>query len=269
MKSNDDISVQGIGTFLQRKDFANRMTVHETLESTNKTAKELAVSGAAHGTAVIADSQSAGKGRLGRSFHSPSKCGIYMSLILDIGEIGKGASQLITPFTAVCVCNAIESISDKKPQIKWVNDVLLGQKKICGILAEGVTDKESGQITWIVIGIGINFCTPPSGFPEKLRHIAGSVFENETPPITRNRLIAEIINKMMTQNGRFDEREILKKYRERLMILNKRIIISGQGISDSYEATAIDINEGGHLLVKRDDGEIETLIAGDISVKPI
>ena len=270
MKNTDNtLSPQGIEVNLQNEEFSDKIIVHETLGSTNNAAKDLIKARsesegvALHGTVIITDSQSAGKGRLGRSFHSPPGHGIYMSIILRTKELGDIPTSLITPLAAVIVCEAIESLTDEKPQIKWVNDILLGQKKICGILTESVT--ENGQIKWVVIGIGINFTTAPTDFPPELRDIAGSLFENEPPQITRNRLIAEVLNRLVAKGAMFEKHEILMQYKRRLMILDKRITVSGHGNETSYEGTAIDIDDSGHLIIKKANGEISTLIAGDVS----
>jgi BirA family biotin operon repressor/biotin-[acetyl-CoA-carboxylase] ligase len=292
MKNTDNtLSPQAIEVHLQNKEFSDKIIVYETLGSTNNAAKDLIKARsesegvALHGTVIITDSQSAGKGRLGRSFHSPPGHGIYMSIILRDKELGDIPTSLITPLAAVIVCEAIERLTDKKPQIKWVNDILLRQKKVCGILTEGVT--ESGQIKWVVIGIGINFTTATTDFPQELRDIAGSLFENEPPlplshtkgvpstdgegcpQITRNRLIAEVLNRLAAKGATFDKNELLMQYKKRLMILDKRITVSGHVNEAPYEGTAIDIDESGHLIIKKDSGEISTLIAGDVSTSVI
>jgi BirA family biotin operon repressor/biotin-[acetyl-CoA-carboxylase] ligase len=169
----------------------------------------------------------------------------------------------VTSFAAVNVCEAIEAVSEKVPQIKWVNDIFLDGKKICGILTEAVTDYESSNVQWIVVGIGINFSTPTDDFPDDLREIAGAVFSDNNPPTTRNHLISEVINRMMAGENRCGE--MLAEYKKRLMMLDKRIIVTGA--KQPYEAVAIDIDDVGHLIVKKDDGQIITLSAGEISIR--
>jgi len=198
-EDNDILSVEGMLPYLSQEKISERIFIYDCLESTNKTAKEMAISEAEHGTVVIADSQTAGKGRYGRSFHSPPNHGLYMSLIIKPNQYRFSTPTLITAFSAVTVCEAIEAISDKRPKIKWVNDIFLNGKKICGISAEAITDFESGNTQWIVVGIGVNYSTLATDFPEELRHIAGSVFGLDTPPTTRNHLAAEILNRFLTQ----------------------------------------------------------------------
>jgi len=264
-EDNDIISIQGILPYLSNKDFSEKIFVYDSLESTNKNAKEMAISGAEHGSVIIADNQTAGRGRYDRKFFSPPGHGIYMSLIIHPSRMWFETPTLLTIFAAVSVCEAIESITDKKPQVKWVNDIFLERKKICGILTEAVLDLESGNIQWIVIGIGLNFSTPSTNFPEELQKIAGSVFADENPTTTRNQLIAEIVNRMILPEKRCSEKRIIEKYRQRLMMIGKKVTVSGLG--EPYEAIALDIDELGGLVVKKDSGEITSLSAGEISVR--
>jgi BirA family biotin operon repressor/biotin-[acetyl-CoA-carboxylase] ligase len=264
-EDNDILSVEGMLPYVSRENISEKVFVYDRLESTNKTAKEMAVSGAEHGTVIIADCQTAGKGRYGRAFHSPPGHGLYMSLILQPMQYCFHTPTLITAFSAVSVCEAIEAISRKTPKIKWVNDIFLDGKKICGILTEGVTDFESGNIQWIVVGIGVNYSTPAMGFPEDLRHIAGSVFGTDAPPATRNRLAAEIVNRIVTQENQPDEKIMLEKYKQRMFMLGKNVLVTGA--AGTYEATAVDIDNAGHLVVKNAAGEFVSLSAGEIRIR--
>jgi BirA family biotin operon repressor/biotin-[acetyl-CoA-carboxylase] ligase len=260
---NDILSVQGMRPFLSEKETAGKITIYPSLESTNKTAKELAISGGEHGTVIMADCQTAGKGRYGRDFFSPPGHGIYMSFILRPSRRNWIiAPTLVTSYAAVSVCEAIETTTGKKPRIKWVNDVFLNGKKICGILTEGVTDLESGNMQWMVAGIGINFQTPDTGFPEDIKHTAGSVFSGAKPTITRNRLAAEITNRMLVFEDRWEDKPIFPEYKKRLMMLGEKVIVTG--LNKPFEATAIDIDDTGRLMVKKEDGEILSLASGEI-----
>jgi len=268
-EDNDILSIAGMLPFLLKEEFATKIHVYDSLETTNKTAKEMAISGAEHGTIIIADSQTAGRGRYDRKFHSPPGHGIYMSFVLRTTKFWFDTPTLVTSFAAVSVCEAIETVTEKKPQIKWVNDVFLDGKKICGISTEAVTDFESGNIEWIVNGIGINFSTPTKDFPEELRNIAGSVFSEEnpaSPTITRNHLAAELINRMLAIETQHDAKEMLKKYKQRLMMIGKKITVIGIG-DEPYEATAIDIDDIGRLIVTKDTGETRVLNSGEISTR--
>jgi len=262
---NDILSVQGMLPFLFDKKISDKINIHSSLESTNKIAKELAISGAEHGTIIMADCQTVGKGRYNRKFFSPPGHGIYMSFILRLTQRHwTTVPTLVTSYAAVSVCEAIETTTEKKPQIKWVNDIFINDKKISGILTEAVTDYESGNIQWIVIGIGINFTMPTAGFPEKIKDIAGSVFSEDKPTITRNQLAAEITNRILNIENNCDSNTMLAEYKKRLMMIGKRVIVTG--LHESFEAIAVDIDETGRLIVQKDNGDVISLLAGEISI---
>jgi len=257
----DIISAEGITPFLSNHNPPEHIHVFGSLASTNKTAKEMIMVGIEHGTVIIADSQTAGKGRHGRAFHSPPGHGIYMSTILHSEQLWFKTPTLVTAFAAVSVCESIEAISDKNPQIKWVNDIYLNNRKICGILTESVM--VSGT-QWTIIGIGINFSTPSAEFPEELRNIAGSVFADGNPTVTRNRLIGEIMNRIISPDKRYSDKELLDVYKKRLMMLGRSITVMGGGTA--YAATAVDIDDAGRLIVRSVDGKLRPLSAGEISI---
>ena len=246
-KSCDKLSATGIAAHLAQE---HEVHVYPTLESTNKTAKELAVAGAKHGTLVITNKQTAGRGRFSRSFHSPAG-GVYLSLILSPAKFQFNTPTLVTAFAAVAVCEAIEQLCDQQPSIKWVNDIFLGKKKVCGILTEAVADFESGQISWIVVGIGVNV---RADFPEELAGIATSLEAN----IPRNQLIAEIVNNLLTPRS---EETLLAQYKQRLNCLGKQVLVNSE-----YPATAIGLDEAAHLIIRKPCGEIQALSSGEISI---
>ena len=185
-EGSDVLSPQGIGAHLRHRQLIPLLRTYSSLESTNLTAKQLAVAGAPHGTAVAASAQTAGRGRLGRSFFSPKDAGVYLSVILRPQPFDGAApisglrstedAMLMTTAASVAAARAIEAVSGRQVQIKWVNDLYLDGKKICGILTEGVTSFESGTIESIVIGIGINCFPPEGGLPEEIRRTAGCLF---------------------------------------------------------------------------------------------
>ena len=262
---NDIVSIQGIKPFLspQSKLYAENIKIYKTLESTNKTAKEMAVAGAEHGTVIIADSQTKGRGRYSRSYFSPSG-GLYMSIILRPEVLNFENPTSVTAFAAVAVCEAIESISEKTPKIKWVNDILIDGKKVCGILTEAVTDFESGSLDWIVLGIGINVYIKTEDFPDDLQTSATSIFPNEKMFGVRNKLSAEIINRILGYDITPREAEIFRKYKNRLAMLGNQVTVIQNKIE--YKAAVIDIDAAGHLVVKNENGEIITVSSGEIRV---
>ncbi|MCL2438041.1 MAG: biotin--[acetyl-CoA-carboxylase] ligase [Coriobacteriia bacterium] len=265
-EDSDVLSAQGMASYLEQKELTERIFVYDCLESTNTTAKELAVAGAQHGTVVIANQQTAGKGRYGRNFISPSGSGLYMSIVLCPKLLSFDASTLITACTAVAVCESIEETSEAKPRIKWVNDIFVGDKKVCGISTEAAMDFESGTMQWIVVGIGINLIDPPEGVLQDSRNLIGSIFGADKPSVTRNRLAAEVINRVVRTKEQDTDVDMLARYRQRMFMLGERVIVTGLG--DSYEATALDLDGYAQLIVEKDTGEVVTLSSGEVSVRP-
>lgn len=286
-QDSDMLSAEGILPYVTEYFTADRIHVFKTVESTNLTAKKMALDGAPAGTVVIAEEQTKGRGRMGRSFYSPPDGGIYMSFILK-PRFDVAKSVLITTAASVAVCKAIEKVTGISCRIKWVNDVYLGDKKICGILTEAVTDFESGQIDYIVCGIGINYST---AFPEELSGIAGSLFE-ETPGdsssgqstvaeysgegISRNRLIAEVINQVLSISENLESKEFIEEYKIRSFVLGKEILViptighnMERNLTEGIPASAVDIDGDGGLVVRYRDGSIGTLNSGEISIRTV
>ena len=224
----------------------------------------MAVAGAEHGTIIISDCQTMGRGRYSRNFFSPSGGGLYMSIVLRPEAMHFKNPTSVTAFAAVSVCEAIESISTKVPRIKWVNDIFIDGKKVCGILTEAVTDFESGGLDWVVLGIGINVHTRTEDFPCDLQSIATSIYPDEKMSGVRNRLSAEIINRILGFETLPSETEIFEKYKKRLMVLGKKITVIQNQVE--YKATAIDVDSVGHLVVKNESGERITLSSGEIRI---
>ena len=259
---NSVLSIQGLLPYLSDESFARRIKVYKSLESTNKTAKEMAIDGCEHGTVIIADGQTSGRGRYGRSFYSPPGSGLYMSFVLRSRFLDLPSPTLITAASAVAVCRAIETVAGVKPVIKWVNDILLDGKKICGILTEAVTDFESGGIDWIAVGIGINIDT--NGFPGELSQAAASIFPDKTGGAVRNRLAAEIVNMFLSSGAWLNDEETYREYKDRLTLLGRAItVLRGD---EAFEALALDVDETGRLIVKMPDGSLAALSSGEVSV---
>lgn len=185
---SDVLTVQSVSRFLDT-DMPVYLQVQTEVTSTNTLLKVQAEQGAPEGTVLIAESQTAGKGRLGRHFTSPPGTGIYFSLLLR-PRCTAEKSLFITTTAAVAVCEAIEQVTGLNPQIKWVNDVYLNEKKVCGILTEASVDFENGGLNWAVLGIGINIAVPEEGFPEEIRSIAGAIFDGPCPVEMRSRISA-------------------------------------------------------------------------------
>ncbi len=233
----------------------------DEINSTNTKAKELAEQGYPGGTIVIARTQTNGRGRLGRKFYSP-KSGLYLSILARPTLIDNEASK-ITSMCAVATAEAIESVCPLKVYIKWVNDLFVNNKKVCGILTEAGLNLENRNIDYVVIGIGIN-CAKQT-FPTELKDIATSL-ENECGvAVNVNRLAVEIIKKVLQGINNVGDSSIIKECRKRSVLLGKTVTVLGG--DKSFEATATQIDDDGGLVVKLDDGKIKTLKSGEVSVR--
>lgn len=264
-KDNDLISAEGIKIFLNPKYYENYIKVYKTIDSTNQEAKKILMDDdIPHGTILISEEQTAGRGRFQRRFFSPSNKGIYMSVILRPNiELSKAVN--ITTAAAISVCRAIEKLTKKRPEIKWVNDIFLGDKKICGILTEATGNFESGRVENVVVGIGINFKTEEKDFPEDIKSIAGSIFDVEKPIITRNQLIAEILNELLDLCENLEDKSIMTEYKILSLVLGKEVsFLKNNRMS---RGTAIDITDDGTLVIKYENGEIDYLNSGEVSIK--
>ena len=197
LKSESDLmSAEGIHPWLSPANQELDLIVYKTIGSTNQEAKKLALEGAKTGTVIIAEEQTQGRGRMGRSFYSPPKSGIYLSLVLR-PDVAAQDAVLLTTGASVGVCRAIKKVTGIETQIKWVNDIYRGNRKIVGILTEAVTNFENGQFEFVIIGIGLNFKQPEEVLPKELEDIIGALFEEKPDTLTRNRLAAEIINEVL------------------------------------------------------------------------
>lgn len=260
-ESNDILSEAGILPYLQSHSIGRNIKVYKSLPSTNQEAKLQAENGAIYGTVILADEQTNGRGRKGRSFYSPAGSGIYLSVILQpLPSIQD--NLLITSAAAVAVANAIECVASVHAKIKWINDIFIDTKKVCGILTEAITDLESGEMRTIVLGIGINVST--IHFPDELSEIAAPITTNR---ISRNLLVAQICNQLETVYIELSTRSFLSEYRARSNILGKDIQVIKGDIS--YPAKAIEINDKAHLIVQLPDGKTEEISSGEISIKKI
>lgn len=232
--------------------------IHYTeTDSTNTQAKRLINSGNANETLLVtAERQTAGRGRQGKTFYSPAQTGIYMSLVVHPNTMLQNAVTATTA-ASVAVCRAIERLTDIQPQIKWVNDVYVNDKKICGILTEAVSDFELGLVTSVIVGIGINIKT--NDFPDDVER-AGSL----NADIKRADLIGAVADELLDIIGG-DYSEFIEYYRSHSMIIGKRINYIENGVVTPAKAVSID--ETGGLVVKTENGTEKTLKSGEISIR--
>ena len=235
------------------------------IDSTNTRARELARQGAAHGTVLIADRQTGGRGRLGRSFHSPAGKGIYMSVILRPCCKPEKIMHL-TCAAAVAMCDVVEDAAGFRPGIKWTNDLVFGQRKIAGVLTELGFDK-TGNVDYAVVGIGINCCQQEGDFPEEIRTIAGSLASVSGKNIDRAEVAAAMMDALYRMDAQLltDTSAMLDRYRRDCITLGQEISLVRGG--EVRHGTALDIDGAGALIVCFPDGHCETVNSGEVSVR--
>lgn len=230
-----------------------------SVDSTNNQAKVACASGFTGNALFCASEQTAGRGRRGRDFYSPKDTGVYFSLLTSPSE-DITSSVSVTTAAAVCVAKAIEELTGETPQIKWVNDIYLQGKKVCGILSEAVTDFETGSISNLVIGIGINVST--TQFPEEFEATATSLNSGE---VNQSELVARVVKHLLEYCESWDFSALLDYYKEHCLVLGKQVTYESKGVT--HEGTATDITNTGALVVKHSDGTTKTLDSGEITVR--
>lgn len=269
--SGDVLSEAGVEKCLATKGVFS-IEVRKSVSSTNSVLRELAVKGAPEGYALAAEGQTEGKGRLGREFHSPAGYGVYFSLLLRPGGGASGSSgapgsaALITSAAAVAAARAIESVLGIRVGIKWVNDLFVGDKKVCGILTEATLDMESGMVDSAVLGIGVNISEPEGGYPDAIRDIAAPLLQHKAGRGgIRCRLIASVLDNIWAYYSNLAGKEFLDEYRERSIVLGRRIYVLSGG--EAKPASALEIDDECRLKVRYDNGEIATLGSGEVSIR--
>lgn len=238
---------------------------YDSIDSTNTRALELARQGAPHGTVLIADHQTGGRGRRGRSFHSPASSGIYMSIILR----PRCAPQYIMHLTcaaAVAMCDAVETACGILPGIKWTNDLVCGKRKIAGVLTELGFDTH-GMVDFAVIGVGINCCQQETDFPAEIRDLAGSLASVSGQEIDRAKVAAAMMDAFYRMDMQLftAKAEIMNRYRGLCITLGREIsLVRGDEVR---HGTALDLDADGALLVRFPDGTVEAVNSGEVSVR--
>lgn len=264
----DRLSDEGIRARLRHRI---DLRLLDQVDSTNNEAKRMLSDGFQGTALIVARSQSAGRGRMGRSFYSPEGGGIYLSLCIcdpkglqtpdspdSSSGSGHGGISRITEAAALAVCQAIEELSDLRPSIKWVNDVYLGGRKVCGILSEAVCDVESGRVQSVIVGIGVNIITRT--FPDEIAGRVGSLGVT-IPPAT---LIARICDRLLDFWENLADPAILEGCRARSMVIGREIDFYEGDKKRSGVALGLD-GEGG--LIVDCDGRRTVLYSGQISVR--
>lgn len=236
---------------------------HQSIDSTNNRAKELARCNMPEGTAVVSRGQTAGRGRLGRSFHSPEGQGLYFSLILR-PNCSPAQLMHLTCAVAVASCDAIEEVTGFRPGIKWINDLIARGKKLGGILTELSVSPATGLVEWAVVGTGINLCQ--TEFPPELSEIACSLTQVIGSAPDTNRLTQALLDRLMQMSQQLlsHRADIMDGYRRDCVTLGKKIAVIG---AETRQATALDVADDGALLVDYGDGIPQKVNVGEVSVR--
>ena len=247
-------------------DYPAPIYLYDTLESSNRTAKLLALDGAPHGTLVLTAHQSAGRGRLGRRFESPAGKGVYCSVLLR-PEMPAANAQTATISAAVAVCRAVKKLCGLELAVKWVNDLYYQGRKVCGILTEAALDLESGMLDYAVLGLGFNVAAPADGWPEDLRDVAGALYDGSPAPGARAALAAAFLNAFWPLYRAGPRSGYLDEYRRRQALTGQRVLVTPRrGTPRAAQVQGIDDE---CKLVVRFDGESRpaALNSGEVSVR--
>ena len=255
---------------------AYRITVENELASTNTTLKALACEGAKEFSVLLARRQTAGRGRLGRFFFSPDT-GLYMSILFRPTKLPIAEALSLTTMAAVAVSEALCEVCPAADiKIKWVNDLYLADKKICGILTEAATDVETGCLSHAVLGIGINLLPPKHGFPEEIADVAGALYSyDDEETVDGNRIAAGILDRLYTYYPLLSDREgiarLREAYRQRSLLDGRRVEVCKRSSLGGARipATALCIDENMGLRVRYDDGREETLTTGEVQMTSV
>ncbi len=263
-KTKHDISKNKITKKLNKLNInisSKDIEIYDSIPSTNKKAKELARLGVSEGHIVISYLQTEGYGRYGREFFSPKNTGLYMSLVLKPNSFK--TMEHITTMAAVSVCKAVESICDKKAEVKWVNDIYVNGQKVCGILAESVIDSSLSNNSYVVLGIGVNIFAPYGGFPKEIEKKAGFILQKYKKNI-KNIFISQFLYNFFNLYKFPDKKDYINEYRKRSFIIGKNITVIKE--KKEIAATAINIDDECKLIVRYTSGAIEALNSGEVSL---
>ncbi len=265
-----DLSADAVRALLQTRTLGWALHILEETDSTNTAALVLAQQGAGHGTVLAADRQTAGRGRLGRRWFSPPGENLYCSVILrrtPPGDHRRDDVSWLPLISAVAAARAIRTVTGLHPVLKWPNDVLIGERKVGGLLCEG--GGASSQSAYVVVGVGINVNTRREAFPEDLRDLATSLRSETDRQVNRAALLASWLSELEGQcdalwAGRREE--IGQEYTNLCSTLGHRVRISLAG-GQVVEGLADSLGPDGSLKIKRDGGETGPLVeihAGDV-----
>lgn len=264
----DALTETEIRRFLPPTEVVGRKLVClSEVDSTNTRAKELAMAGEPEGLVVVADCQTAGRGRMGRAFQSPSGKGIYLSALLR-PQLPPERLMSVTAMAGVAVCGAVEAVCGLSPGLKWPNDPVLNGRKLCGILTEMSLEAETGSLQYLVVGIGVNVLQAPGDFSPEVAAIATSLAAELGKPVSRPALAAALIarlDQLRTALVSGHTEAYWKEYRSRCVNLGKQVRLLSPAGEECGEAIDVDQNFG--LVVRKDDGTVATIRSGEVSVR--
>lgn len=261
-EENDALSAAGIRKYLGESAGYFSLELYRSIDSTNNILKTR-VETLPDWFTVIAEQQTAGRGRMGRTFYSPAGCGIYLSTLLHPVLPAK-KSVRITAASAVAACRAIEDCTGRQAEIKWVNDVFLNGRKVCGILTEGALNLETDGLDWAVMGIGMNVYEPEESYPEALREIAGAIAEKRENNL-RCRLAASFLLHFHRLCSELESGRFAEEYRERNFLIGRQVLVIRGG--EERAATALDVDRECRLSVRYEDGSREALSSGEVRIR--
>ena len=234
---------------------------YDETDSTNLRAMEIARQGVDRETALVANCQTKGRGRLGKSFDSKAGAGIYLTLLIPGKNLPSDFIK-ITRYSAVKVARAIDGEAGIATDIKWVNDIYYSRKKLAGILVQSLLD-ESGAPEYVIVGVGVN--VEKRAFPEEIKDIAGALLDFSNKEISRARLAARIIEELVSDLQNLSSPDVVDEYKSRSCLIGRRVKVMENGAE--FLAEAVDITDDGALVIKLDGGAERELSSGDISLK--
>lgn len=266
LSSPDRLTEGEILPYLSVRHVARHLEVFATIDSTNNYLKRES-GNLPDGATAVADQQTGGRGRLGRSFASPEGKGIYYSVLLR-PDLPPAEAVNLTAYVAVAVCNGIEETTGVRPQIKWTNDIVMNGRKVCGILTEMAIEGETAALQYIVTGIGVNVNQIAEDWPEELKAIAGSIAQAVGHPVRRGRLAACLLNALDQVYLDWlagNHASYLEQYRKDCLTVGREVKLLRSGGEEI--ATAIGIDDKFGLIVRHPDGREETVTSGEVSVR--
>ncbi|WP_158589279.1 biotin--[acetyl-CoA-carboxylase] ligase [Atopobacter sp. AH10] len=239
--------------------------IYKQIDSTNTEAKRMSQNAELQGKnyLLVAEGQTAGRGRYGRSFFSPQSTGLYLTLSVPIKDPNLDAG-LITSATAVAVRRAVLDVYGIDLWIKWVNDLYLNNRKVCGILCEGISNMETGLIDRVFIGIGINLMDPKDGIPDELKEIMGCLAPyQEGKDLKRTNFLVRLMEELIPLVSNAGQENFLDEYRKHCLLLDQEVCYAQNG--KTIVGKVITINDHGHLILEKKDGDILELGYGEVT----